>query len=150
MPIYREIGFNDLSKVEGFEELRHKIMQLSDDKKKRASMLRILRVQARDLRDAARAKVPVKSGNLRWSIGVITSKKKDYPNVLIGPRASAKWKGYHGHLIEKGFYNKRVKRHIPAQPFMRPAFEQEKGQVSEKTAAQVAKAIQREIDRLSR
>lgn len=72
----------------------------------------------------ARNTVPVRTGNLRRSIGIVVNKtnSKSAPSMSIGPRKGKKLKndGWYGHLVEFG----APARGVAAQPFMRPAAEE--------------------------
>ena len=61
--------------------------------------------------DSAQAKVNVRTGNLRASIGFIERRKKPYYKsvVLIGPRTYSRWAGYHAHLVEYGTVKRSIK-----------------------------------------
>lgn len=87
----------------------------------------------------AKAKINVKTGNLKNSIGFIERDNRGNGKAfrLIGARVYGPYKGYHAHLIEEGTADRTPKRKIkvakdgtkykanigPAKPFMRPAFE---------------------------
>jgi len=54
-----------------------------------------------------RNNIPVHTGNLRESVGLIErnkgkSKGKDWANIMIGARTYGGYKGYHASLLEKG------------------------------------------------
>lgn len=87
----------------------------------------------------AKAKINVKAGNLRNSIGFIErdNRGKGRAFRLIGARVYGPYKGFHAHLIEEGTADRTASRKKktsasgekyaknigPAKPFMRPAFE---------------------------
>lgn len=87
----------------------------------------------------AKAKINVKTGNLRNSIGFIErdNRGKGRAFRLIGARVYGPYKGFHAHLIEEGTADrtpmrkkkttasgeKHGKNIGPARPFMRPAFD---------------------------
>jgi hypothetical protein len=87
----------------------------------------------------AKAKINVKTGNLRNSIGFIErdNRGKGRAFRLIGARVYGPYKGFHAHLIEEGTADRTPSRKKkisangekygknigPAKPFMRPAFE---------------------------
>ena len=90
----------------------------------------------------AKAKINVKTGNLRNSIGFIhrDNRGKGKAIRLIGARTYGEYKGFHAHLIEEGTAERNAERkkkttksgekykpnYGPEKPFMRPAFEQGK------------------------
>lgn len=135
-----------LFQIEGFAEFQRKIEALPD-KMKRAELLKLLRRSTKPTIAAAKRHVPKKSGRLQRSIGNITGKSKTYPNVLVGPRARGKHGGFHGALVEFGHGGPSP---APAHPYMRPAIDETKGQVSKEAAEQIAKYLQKTIDRLSK
>lgn len=87
----------------------------------------------------AKAKINVKTGNLRNSIGFIErdNRGKGRAFRLIGARVYGPYKGFHAHLIEEGTADRTPSRKKkvsangekygknigPAKPFMRPAFD---------------------------
>ena len=74
--------------------------------------------------------VPVRSGALRKSLGIALD--NDGLTVRIGPIGDPKWRA---HFVEFGTV------HMSAEPFIRPAFDGEKDQVSKKVAAQLRSDI---------
>lgn len=145
--------------IEGFTELLAKIKQLPD-KVKRREMLKVLRQSAKPTLRAARAEVPVSKkqhiisgkrsrkviqpGQLRKSIGNITGKAKDKAVVYVGPRTKGKrYDGFYGMWVHGGTVKQR------ANPFMDRAYNSTKGQVTADTEKNVARYIQKQIDKLS-
>lgn len=155
----------ELFEIKGFDTLRAKVKQLPDKLKKR-EMLRILRIVAKPTVSAARQEAPVgdrvhkrysrrdgrvlgvyNPGNLRKSIGNITGKKglgRVNAVLYVGPRSKGrKYDGYYGHMVHGG----TVKQE--ANPYMDRAYNRTKGQVTVDAEARVAKALQKQIDKLS-
>ena len=111
--------------VEGFPQLIQNIKLLSDDKVKRAEMLKVLRQVANPTLNVARSKVPVQrsysnikskrsvvGGSLRQSLGIITGKGPN-PTVYVGPRVFKGKKaatsgrntfgnGWYGAIVDQG------------------------------------------------
>ena len=102
--------------VQGFEELRAKIMMLANDKSKKTEIIGILRQVASGTVSVAKANAPMSNkphfarkklvtpGGLRRSIGVIVGRKgkaKDNPTVYVGPRAKGANNGWYGHFVEE-------------------------------------------------
>ena len=111
--------------------------------------------------DAAKAKVPVRKGNLRSSLGIGKSVKRGTEQVAdsrmagvlamyVGPvvegikAGGKKWQRYiarHAHLVEFGTgprVQKTTGRYVgraPAQPFLRPAWDENKAAVLKSLAA---------------
>lgn len=106
-------SFADID-VEGFEELRQKLLLLANDKDKRRESLVILRQVARPTLAVSKMLVPVSQkahyarrqkinpGNLKESLGLITGKSKDNPTIYVGPRAKGRFKGWYGHFVHDG------------------------------------------------
>lgn len=115
--------------VTGFEELKAKIKELSNDKGKKQELLLILRQVAKSTLQAAKTTVPVQrsysnlisrrsviGGSLKQSLGFITGKKgnaKDNPTIYVGPRVfkgkkgeesgrNAYGNGWYGHMVHGG------------------------------------------------
>ncbi|SHG27706.1 HK97-gp10 family putative phage morphogenesis protein [Flavobacterium johnsoniae] len=165
-----------LFEVEGFEELKAKIRELSNDKDKKREVLIILRQVAQPTLQAARMFVPVspkkhkargkliEPGNLKKSIGYITGKQEN-PTIYVGTRAKGANSGWYGHFVErgvnkykKGFRRKRKRGandhasigRTKATPFMAQAYEATANQVTADSERKMAAFIQRRIDKLSR
>jgi HK97 gp10 family phage protein len=166
--------------ITGFPELEMKIKALGNDKDKKREVIGLLKQVANSTVKAARQSAPISKkkhvargriiqpGNLKKSIGTIVGRKgnaKDNPTVYVGPRAKGKQDGWYGHFVEYGFnvYNKGYKRkrkaganngaairRTRANPFMKNAYEQTKGAVTQESEAKVARYIQKRIDKLSR
>ncbi len=161
--------------VEGFEELKQKIILLSNDKDKRREVLLILRQIAKPTLQAAKVLAPVsrrshlargskiEPGNLRKSLGIITSKSEN-PTVLVGARVKGSNKGWYAHFVHEGvnLYNKGFKRkhtkgandhaaksRTAANPFLRKAFEATQSNATNDAERKMAAFIQRRIDKLS-
>lgn len=152
--------------IQGFKKLNSKINQLSDKIKKR-EMLKILRIASKPTIQAARAAAPVSEkihkrygkkgqsqvlaiyspGNLKKSIGNILGKKgfgKNNAVIYVGPRSKGKkYDGYYGAFLEYGTVN------MKPQPFMGPAYNKTKGQVTADAENKTIKLIQKKINQLS-
>lgn len=156
----------DLYKIDGFKELQKKIKVLPDKLKKR-EMLKILRVVARPTVAAARSEAPMGTrshkrysrrtgavlaeyfpGNLKKSIGNITGRRgsaKRNAVIYVGPRTKGrKNDGYYGAMVHGGTVNQ------DPNPYMDRAYSITKGRVTRDAEVKTAKALQRQIDRLSR
>lgn len=162
--------------VEGFEELKKKIVLLGSDKDKKREMLLILRQIAKPTLAAAKLIVPVGTrnhrergmfagpGTLKKSLGNITGKGKN-PTVYVGARVKGSNRGWYAHFVHDGvnYYKKGFKRkHIRGAnnhaaigsdsgfPFLTKAYEQTKGVVTADAEKKMAKFIQRRINKLSK
>lgn len=101
--------------LRGMDELLNRLENMGD----RAESVKdkALMKGAEHLQKEIENNAPVGPGKNHIKDNVVIEKKGD--KVLVGPEK----KYFYGHFLEFGFYNKRVKRHIPARPFMGPAFE---------------------------
>jgi hypothetical protein len=92
--------------------------------------------------DRAHYLAPVyETGNLAESIGVVRTKSQlagsvgqELGLINVGPRRRGGYKGFAGHLVEKGTKERKTKSgasrgKVTSDPFMEPAWEQTKGQV---------------------
>jgi len=86
-----------------------------------------VRASAKPIIQEARALVPVKTGNLRKSIGVTKRRQKGtIVEYDVSPRKGGKYDGFYGQFVEFGHSIVRkgkVVGHAAPHPFMRPAFE---------------------------
>lgn len=169
-----------LVEITGFSELEKKIKSLANDKDKKREVIAILKQVANSTVAAARQSAPISKkvhtargkkiqpGNLKKSIGTIVGRKgqaKENAVVYVGPRAKGKQDGWYGHFVEYGFnvYNKGFKRkrkaganngaairRTKANPFMKKAYDQTKGGVTQDAEVKVARFIQKRIDKLSK
>ena len=160
--------------VQGFEELKRKIILLSNDKDKRREVLAILRQVAKPTLSAAKILAPVSKkthvargskidpGNLRKSLGIIASKSIN-PIVLVGARAKGSNKGWYAHFVHegvniynKGFKRKRVKgannsaakSRTASNPFLIKAYEVTKSGATADAEQKMAAFLQRRINKL--
>jgi HK97 gp10 family phage protein len=87
-----------------------------------------VRASAKPIIQEARALVPVKTGNLKKSIGVTKRRQKGtIVEYNVSPRKGGKYDGFYGLFVEFGhpIKNKKGKvvGHAAPHPFLRPAFE---------------------------
>lgn len=132
--------------IEGFQELQQKLKVLGDDRGKRKSVERVLRKAARSTVVAARGEVPVRTGNLKKSIGVVRARRSRDPLLYVGPRGGRRYKndGFYGGFVEQG-----TKKGIQPNRYMARAYNKTKGGVTREAVAGVSKVIQAEIAKLS-
>jgi len=99
---------------------------------------RMLKAQALPIIQAAKSLAPTESGDLAKSIGFITGKDKDNKTkVLIGLRKEY-YNNYLGVMFEYGVPTNRIQSTtgrdtgiLEPRPFMRPALDQNAGQVTD-------------------
>lgn len=138
-------------KIEGFDKIRHtlaKLARLTNRDAVEDSLLQGAEVIAAEARNL----VPVRSGNLRSSIAVVTNSRNvnfsggslsnGTYQVYIGPLQGKgqPHDGFYGHMIEFG----TVK--MAAQPFIRPAFDAQ----ADRAINVTIKHISDEFDRLTK
>ena len=119
------------------------------DQLKRDTIHRYIRIVAHPLANKAKANAPKKSGGLAQSIGIIISKSKTRPGLIIGPKISRG--GYHGAILEKGTQERHRKikgRKVstgsgPAKNYMAQTMAQNAATVGPKMEKQIIKAIQK-------
>jgi len=89
------------------------------------------------------------NGYLVDSIGAIktpSKKANEVGEVKAGPRRRAPYKGFHGHLVERGTKERETKSGanrgvMPEHPFMEPAFNQTKGTIESRIRTELKKQI---------
>lgn len=133
-----------ITKIEGFKELNEKIKLLSD-KVKRREMIKILRIAAKPIVKAARIQAPVRTSNLKKSIGVRIDKKDKTNAILyVGPRTTGtKYNGYYGAMVHYGTVNQSP------NPFMDRAYNQTKALISQEAENKTIELLQKKINQLS-
>lgn len=161
--------------VKGFEELKRKIVLLSNDKDKKREMLMILRQIAKPTLSTAKVMAPISKkihkvrgvmispGNLKKSLGFITGKSGN-PTIFVGARVKGPNKGWYANFVhdgvnlyKKGFKRKHTKgannhaarSKTTADPFLTNAYSATKNVVTADAEKRMAKFIQRRIDKLS-
>ncbi len=90
----------------------------------------------------------INSGNLERSIGRIQGKSKDFLNIQVAPRAKSGFKGFHAHLVHFGTKNRNNKKgqnrgSMPANDFMRRAFDKSLNQVRADFERKIAKQTEK-------
>ena len=99
-----------------------------------------VRAAAKPIVKEARRLVPVRTGNLKKSIGVNARRSdKTTVRVSISPRKGGRYDGFYGHFVEFG-----TKNSAP-HPFMRPAFEFAGGEAIKAFRAYMKKRIDKEL-----
>lgn len=147
--------------VTGFKELEKELEQLSKAAGKgvlRRSMVKA----AKPLADIAQSRAPKLTGKLEQSIIVgarlngrqtalhrrMFRDDRSSVELFVGPSYLRGGGGRHGHLLEFGTVNQ------PPQPFMRPAWDQDKNamldRLSKELWAELEKAVKRAARRAAR
>lgn len=160
----RRRGFS--AKLDGIDHIRTVLKELPKSTEKRA--VRDAMIEAADVfaNDAA-ARAPVDEGRLRDSIvrtwRIIKSQLagtrkpgKDGVRAFVGPnysRTESSDKGYapHAHLVEFGTGPRKGGTGVmPAQPFMRPAFDTQKQPFMTKFSKSLVEMVDKAVARLRR
>ncbi len=146
------------TEVEGLDKLMAQLKKMPE-KAKRTTLLKIMRRVTGPVADAARAEVAqiqekafsegrFPTGNLYDSIGNITGRSKEFPNIQIGPRAKGNYKGWHGHLVHYGT-GQRTNKYgqnrgaVRANPYMERAFKKTFPSVKPNFEKEVAREVER-------
>lgn len=147
-------------KLKGLEGLKKQLQQLGEETQPKV-LRSALREAFKPVLEAAQAKVPVDSGELRAGIALATAKTKDggvAAGLVISSNTSglkqarmaaaafgeAQQDGAPGrrwHLTELGT------KHSPAQPFLRPALDENAQAVVDGFAKSLRKKIRRALKR---
>lgn len=103
-----------------------------------------IRAGANVIRDEARKRVAKRTRNLEKSIKTIKRKaERNQIKFTVTPAKgrSEKYDGWYAHFIEFGTVNQ------PAQPFMRPAFEQSNNESLNAAKKYIADRIPKEVEK---
>lgn len=112
-------------RVEGVGELRSAFKRVG--REVRRATAREVRRSAINVRNAARARVRVKSGGTRDSIQI----------DVRGTRGGVKATSYNAHWLELGT------EHAPAYPYLFPSWEEERPQFEQRTRSATGEAVLR-------
>ena len=117
------------AKISGVEDLARKLDRIvaSVDGRKTGEALE---EAAKRILSRMQQLVPVLSGDLRSSLAITSA--NDGLTVMIGPVGKVAWRA---HFVERGTVN------MPPEPFIRPAFDYEKGNVTTKVGKQLRSSI---------
>jgi len=107
------------AKISGIDELNRMLNEIGSPKIEKKLVSQSLRKAAKVVLKEAKNNVPVNTGTLKKSLGIVAERQRGREKKVlkVGARADQRWRGYHGHLVEYGV----PARGIPAQPFLRPA-----------------------------
>ena len=113
------------------------------------TVLKTLRKSAKPLIQEAKRRAPKDDGDLQKSIGTISGRGGGKgKQIYVGPKRGGNFKGYHAHLVEYGTAMRKLAKptlvkiggkmvtithtgSMPAQPFMRPAYDTKIDEVQE-------------------
>jgi len=126
--------------LQGFKSLSRALKQLPD--KVAGKVIRSATLSgAGIIRKEARSRVSVDDGTLKKSI---SSKLKDKSDTHVAYSVGPTNKAFYGTFIEFGT------EHIRAKPFLRPAFDEKKGEAARKIEERLAKGIEKAAEKLRR
>lgn len=151
---------------QGGLDLDRALAELGDSPAIRRAARQALRQAAAPMRDSAKAKAPKDEGNLAESVKIATAKADkgdagDQVAVVIGidanvqPAVYVPRKSGDGYYRDPGVAGVSVIKELgtesePAEPFMRPAWEEHAGATPARVGAALWPAVVREAKRLAR
>lgn len=144
--------------LQGFPELQRELGKLGREATQKASLRRAVRRSVEPTAEIMRGMAPRASGALAISIGIGTRLAKRQQaqhrrmfrddraavEMFVGPSYNLGAGGRHGHLLEFGTIN------MAPQPFVRPAWDQDKDAVLARMKAEIWADIQRTVARAER
>lgn len=144
-------------KVDGLKELRDASLKL-DPKMRRRVYTRAIKAGGNIVRDAAKGKVPVRTGAIRASLVHRASSKPAKGlfglkiTIKAGRKSSSRiarrrGKGaeYYPDAVERYYrFTELGTKHHPAQPFLAPALEGSKSAILNAVKAELAAGLERE------
>ena len=116
-------------KVRGLREMDKALAELSNRDRPAARRVarKSIRAGLKPVERTAKAKAPKRTGRLRKSIAIQMLKRGRHQVGVVGPRTKGKLAAPYAHLPEFGYVDASG-RPVPAQPYMRPAWDAEGGQ----------------------
>ena len=139
------------------KDVMKKLSKLPEKVQKRV-VTGAVRASAKPIVQEAKRLVPVKTGNLKKSIGItkIRSKSKTEVVFAVSPRKTAKYDGFYGRFVEFGHVLKekgkgkkgKVIGHAPPKPFLRPAYEKMSDECLRAFKEYMIKRIDKELAKL--
>ena len=127
------------TEIEGLAELLAKLEKLPVDME--AAMTKAMKAGGKTIVKAAQAKVPVDSGYLKRQIKAVSNKApSDGTDIEIDVGVGKK--AFYWRFIEFGHNVGKVNKHkVEAKPFMRPAFDEHKQEISDSITTELKKII---------
>lgn len=156
-------GFDVGIKIEGFEEVMRKLRALPDamTRKKILALLRVATRKGGMIKaiksqaphadktltriDAKGVRQTYQPGNLAKSIGNITGRSKDWPNIQVGARAGVKRKndGFYAHFVHEGHRTKSGSM-TRKDPFITEGYNMAKASTAKVSAQFLAMLVEKE------
>lgn len=122
--------------ITGLDKLQRKLRELPL-RVQNAVLRKGLRAAANVVRDEARRRAPVRTGNLRRNIATSVSVRRGQGSATVGPKPKA----YYGMFVELGTSK------MAARPFLRPALDSKKDEVRQIFVARVEEEIEKARER---
>jgi HK97 gp10 family phage protein len=132
--------------VKGLNNIVNRLKSLATSNEQQ--VYTVLKNSAQPIVTDAQSQIPVKTGNLRASVGFIERNKRYKKAVIIGPRTYGGWKGYHAHLIAKGWKRQRYDGQttiVPGIDFMTNAFNRNATSVKNNIEQQLAALLKKQL-----
>lgn len=129
-------------KVHGIEKLKRNIRKCQ--KAFYTQLENICREAAEKIRDDAKSRVPVDTGRLQENIMVDTVEiTKNGVNIGIGVKGGQQGETFYWYFVE---YGHQKDDNYPAQPFLRPAFDENEEEVKRMIKKGVMEMLERILD----
>ena len=145
------------TRIEGQKELEEFFKRLPKQLNNPKNLTKIFRENSKPLTLAAKGFVPVKTGQLRDSIGFFTTKKsRKIGGGYVGPQVRGRFRsmdktGFYGAFVEYGGeinFGGNAPSQKGNQEFMKPAYEQTKNTLMSNMLRDSRKMMLREVKRL--
>lgn len=139
-----------LSELRGMARLRRALDGLAEDVRREVAE-EALSAGAQVVAEAARQRVPVRTGRLRDSIEWVYAVEDGVPAARVGPGArtrASRREGFWGRFVELGTVERQTRGGVPrgrgpSRPFLRPALEESRDAVIGLVRERLREAIER-------
>jgi len=130
-----------MSDVKGLDEVLKKLKILPARIQKNV-VTGAIRAGAKPILKEAKRLVPVDTGTLKKSIGIVKRRSKDKNIVIFSVTPRIKKGGWYAHFVEYGTAK------MPAHPFMRPAVEKMASETIKSAQEYMRKRVDKELEKL--
>ena len=148
---YGSAGIGGAIDIEGLEEVKKTLKNSIDDSKKRRTLLKALRYGAVPVRKAMKTGTPIRTGNLKASIGIITGKSGmggvGPTSVTVGAKVKkrrskrkVKNDGYYIGWVVKG-HKTRSGEKTDGKDFITPAFNSKKDEATKRIVDKLVRDV---------
>lgn len=130
------------SDIKGLDKVLSSLKILPENIQKNV-MSGAIRAGCKPLVKEAKLNAPEDKGTLKKSIGITKrkTKNKHFNWYSVSPRRGGKYDAFYAHMVENGTSK------MPAQPFLRPAFENQDKESIEAAKEYMRKRIPKEIEK---